>query len=71
MAALAVVEDLDPLGDLGDGLGAGDKAPVVAVLDWLRAVNMTRLGAAPREVVSKAWLKACDAAEAANLPRPS
>ena len=27
--ALAVVEDLDPLGDLGDGLGAGDEAPMV------------------------------------------
>lgn len=30
VAALAVVEGLDPLGDLGDGLRTGGKAPVVA-----------------------------------------
>lgn len=29
VAALAVVEDLGPLGDLGDGLSAGGESPVV------------------------------------------
>lgn len=29
VTTLAVVEDLDPLGDLGNGLSAGGKAPVI------------------------------------------